>query len=332
MGETIVSEFKRVESTKIVKVDGGLWEKLTQKQGFNTPGAQVFLNAGNSDAKAFYRKLCNLDAAGNVVPLDAEEQAVQEALAPSAQAAELADEEEAGGDSFEDAFGGGSVLVTGLMFLVCFLFGGAAMAQNAKVTGVAVGNFPGPHSIQSIPDSGEQMRTPAVGGVNLIKVTFTQNVPVQEHQIRVRFWNEDGTAGPFIPIDHIVFSVQNSLLEIHLTQTIYKGRLRLTMPIGSPQWLLGEWHNPSNPRDTDGDKYPSGPGNTQFQFNMNILSADFNHDNRVNGDDFLIWQANFGTQAGANQTMGDANGDGAVDGDDNLLIQTQWGTNYWLWP
>ena len=46
------------------------------------------------------------------------------------------------------------------------------------------------------------------------------------------------------------------------------------------------------------------------------LNADFDSDGDVDGDDFLIWQASYVTDAG-----GDADGDGDTDGDDFLLWQ-----------
>jgi hypothetical protein len=49
------------------------------------------------------------------------------------------------------------------------------------------------------------------------------------------------------------------------------------------------------------------------------LRADFNGDGRVDGLDFLIWQAGYGD--GDSQMMGDANGDGRVDGEDFLIWQ-----------
>ncbi len=54
--------------------------------------------------------------------------------------------------------------------------------------------------------------------------------------------------------------------------------------------------------------------------------GDFNFDNRINGDDFLIWQANFGTRSGATVATGDADGDGDVDGGDFLAWQAGFGT------
>ncbi len=56
---------------------------------------------------------------------------------------------------------------------------------------------------------------------------------------------------------------------------------------------------------------------------IDSLGADFDKDGDVDGDDFLIWQLNFGVVTGATSNTGDANGDGAVDGDDYLLWQLQ---------
>ena len=53
----------------------------------------------------------------------------------------------------------------------------------------------------------------------------------------------------------------------------------------------------------------------------NASNADFNGDDRVDGDDFLIWQSSFRVDDG-----GDANRDGVTDGDDFLIWQTQFGT------
>ena len=52
------------------------------------------------------------------------------------------------------------------------------------------------------------------------------------------------------------------------------------------------------------------------------MSADFNLDNRVDGQDFLIWQTGFGGQTGA--TLAD--GDGVVDGKNFHVWQANFGT------
>ena len=58
----------------------------------------------------------------------------------------------------------------------------------------------------------------------------------------------------------------------------------------------------------------------------NLSSADFNGDGSVDGDDFLIWQSNFGTPTSAMRDDGDSDGDGDVDGDDFLAWQAQFGS------
>ncbi len=63
----------------------------------------------------------------------------------------------------------------------------------------------------------------------------------------------------------------------------------------------------------------------QIQSLVDLLTADFNKDGDVDGADFLIWQANFGTVTGATSNTGDANADGAVDGEDFLLWQAAFG-------
>ncbi len=62
-------------------------------------------------------------------------------------------------------------------------------------------------------------------------------------------------------------------------------------------------------------------------FVTSTLAADFNMDGVVNGDDFLTWQANFGTVGNATKETGDANLDGDVDGDDFLIWQTEFGSS-----
>ncbi len=52
--------------------------------------------------------------------------------------------------------------------------------------------------------------------------------------------------------------------------------------------------------------------------------ADFNHDGRPDGNDFLLWQANWGSTS-ATFEQGDADRDGDVDGTDFLLWQANFG-------
>ncbi len=81
---------------------------------------------------------------------------------------------------------------------------------------------------------------------------------------------------------------------------------------------------------------PLDPGqyetpNSQLTFEVFVepsgLAADFDKDGDVDGQDFLIWQANFPTLDGsATQSTGDASGDGNVDGSDFLIWQSEFGT------
>ena len=54
------------------------------------------------------------------------------------------------------------------------------------------------------------------------------------------------------------------------------------------------------------------------------LSADFDLNGHVDGDDFLIWQTGFGLTS-ETHSEGDANADANVDGDDFLIWQSQFG-------
>ncbi len=64
-----------------------------------------------------------------------------------------------------------------------------------------------------------------------------------------------------------------------------------------------------------------GRASTRLQIETTVLAADFDSDNDVDGDDFLLWQAGYAIDAG-----GDADGDGDTDGDDFLLWQTEFTT------
>ena len=58
-----------------------------------------------------------------------------------------------------------------------------------------------------------------------------------------------------------------------------------------------------------------------------IDDADFDNDNDVDGNDFLIWQRGLGTTTGATNGNGDANGSGAVDGADLAAWKTEFGAS-----
>ncbi len=63
--------------------------------------------------------------------------------------------------------------------------------------------------------------------------------------------------------------------------------------------------------------------NAGTEFTLVADPADFNGDNVVDGEDFLIWQRGFGSPGGLSD--GDANNDGNVDGDDLAIWESQYG-------
>ncbi len=63
--------------------------------------------------------------------------------------------------------------------------------------------------------------------------------------------------------------------------------------------------------------------NAGTAFTLVADSANFDGDNDVDGEDFLIWQRGFGGPGGFSQ--GDANNDGNVDGDDLAIWEAQYG-------
>ena len=57
-----------------------------------------------------------------------------------------------------------------------------------------------------------------------------------------------------------------------------------------------------------------------------VVNADFNNDDVVDGNDFLVWQRNSGLAAGATLAQGDADGNGAVDAADLAAWKDKFGT------
>ncbi len=75
------------------------------------------------------------------------------------------------------------------------------------------------------------------------------------------------------------------------------------------------WETLSGPTSVNWDDMFFGP-----------VSADFDGDGDVDGDDFLAWQRGAGTTANATPADGDANIDGAVNDEDLAVWELQFGT------
>jgi hypothetical protein len=73
-------------------------------------------------------------------------------------------------------------------------------------------------------------------------------------------------------------------------------------------------------------------GIVAFQIDVQLASVppavpgDFNSDQKVDGEDFGIWQLNFPGSSGKSLATGDADGDGDVDGADFVVWQTHFST------
>ncbi len=76
--------------------------------------------------------------------------------------------------------------------------------------------------------------------------------------------------------------------------------------------------------DGDGDSVEGGDYVRTFA--ARLTPASFDGDGDVDGQDFLIWQLNFGTMSGATFSQGDADLDGDVDGQDFLIWQLNFGS------
>ena len=74
--------------------------------------------------------------------------------------------------------------------------------------------------------------------------------------------------------------------------------------------------------DGDLDTLVGNEGANTVWLNQDPRPGDFDDDQDIDGDDFLIWQDGFGIQSRATRHNGDADFDGDVDGDDFVIWQT----------
>ena len=63
-----------------------------------------------------------------------------------------------------------------------------------------------------------------------------------------------------------------------------------------------------------------------LQIDNIYLSADFDHDDDVDGKDFLIWQLGLGLTMQTDNSNGDATGDGLINDEDLAIWEGQYGS------
>ena len=170
------------------------------------------------------------------------------------------------------------------------------------VTNVAVSG-PGWASAYAIPvGSGTQLFSLPWAGINQIKVTFSENVVVDQSDLLLTGINVPSydVAGGTFSYDSTTFTATWTLPQsIGADQLMLalnangSDPIRLTPPA---RILDGDWTNPASTTATSGSAYPSGNGTAggNFNFRFNVLPGDANQDGLVNISDLTVlashWQ------------------------------------------
>ncbi|MBN1853321.1 MAG: hypothetical protein JW829_11375 [Pirellulales bacterium] len=104
-------------------------------------------------------------------------------------------------------------------------------------------------------------------------------------------------------------------------------------PYGSVELPLGCYSEQLGPVSDSFVIHTNDPVNPAVSVNLlatidgpDPLSADFNGDGQVDGEDLDLWEVGFATATGAGRSDGDADGDGDVDGNDFLAWQLNFGS------
>jgi hypothetical protein len=192
-----------------------------------------------------------------------------------------------------------------------------------------------PHHFNTVAGDGDQIRTVPVGNVNSLLIVFSENVTVTGNPITVQS-----------AIDEDVYTGNVTTTATSVRWTLTSGIFTFDQLIlrindggvtGLGGRLDGNWTNPSSVDDeTETSTFPSGnnvvDADDDFIFHFTVLSGDFNHDNKVDAADFVIWDENKTVTSGATHSMGDANGDGAVNSTDWEIWRSQHGLDFRVWP
>jgi hypothetical protein len=168
--------------------------------------------------------------------------------------------------------------------------------------------------------SGAQLLTLPAANIDQIKVTFNENVVVDQTDLLLTGVNVPSynVSGGTFSYDPVTFTATWTL-----PQPIGPDKLMLMLnadgsdPIRdlAGNSLDGEWTNPTSTADTGTSIYPSGDGvaGGNFQFRLNVLPGDADLSGTVNFSDLSKLLASYGTTSGATWGQGDFTGDGAVN-------------------
>jgi len=196
--------------------------------------------------------------------------------------------------------------------------------------------------VYSIPDGPDQLLTVQVGGADMIRIGFSEQLDPSSVSasdlVLVSIQENTNVLSPTsVSIDagnqFVTWTFQNAFVADFFMIVVPSHAIESTNGF----FLDGEWLNPQSINSTSSQisSFPSGNGKEggDFEFLFTILPGDFIGpngviDNVVGGPDFTRLAFNFGNiTVGATFVDGDADGDGAVGGGDFTLLALNFGTN-----
>jgi hypothetical protein len=188
-----------------------------------------------------------------------------------------------------------------------------------QVLSVSIGSTVSLHPNYVIPAGGDQLRTVPVGRPDQLIVEFSEPVSASTADLELtglRSSNVYGVSSVTVVGSTVTWTFSG--LGTEADQIAFAIKDLVEDAAGNR--LDGEWLDPQSLGDTGGSQFPSGDGSElgDFVFTATFMPGDFNRDNIVNGQDFVIWNGNKFT-TNSNFTAGDGNGDGVVDGPDFVL-------------
>ena len=202
--------------------------------------------------------------------------------------------------------------------------------QMPTVAGVAVSGA-GWASAYSIPvGTGAQLQSLPWSGINQVKVTFNENVTVDQSDLLLTGVNVPSynVAGGTFSYNATTFTATWTLpLSIGADQLMLALNANGSDPIhdAAGNHLDGEWTNPTSTTQSSSSSYPSGNGTAGGNFNLrfNVLPGDANQDGLVNISDLTAlasqWQ-----QTSQGFLSADLNHDGQVNISDLTMLASAW--------